>query len=449
MANYANLKSDIAGVIRTNNNEEITGDILQEQLLGMVDSLGAGFQYKGVATPTTAPGTPDENVFYIASTAGTYTNFGGLAVAEGEVAILKYNGSWAKEVTGAATAAQVTQLGQEVKDIFKKADSDEYIDAVLDADGRIIEATKPDGTKYIQKLESPDLPDYHEQDAADFIDAVVDANNRLLAGFKKDGTLFAQKIVSPYIGGALKPYAGKKWVVLGDSFTAGDTQTLDVLDSGKYAGMPANYAYLIGNRTEMDIVSFFGGGRTLAYPAVPGDFVNSVTCPSRTFYYQNIPADADFITIYLGINDEHHAPGSGGGDGEDNTGEIPLGNASDNTTATYYGAWNVVLTWLRTNRPFAHIGIIVSNGCPDTYATATKAMAKKYGYPTLNLNGDERTPAMIRSSNPDMPYEIRDLITQAQAVDYDGTQTGEQNWHPNTAAHLFESFFIEEFLKTI
>ena len=114
MANYANLKSDIAGVIRTNNNEEITGDILQEQLLGMVDSLGAGFQYKGVATPTTAPGTPDENVFYIASTAGTYTNFGGKVVADGEVAILKYNGSWAKEVTGAATAARVTQLGQKV-----------------------------------------------------------------------------------------------------------------------------------------------------------------------------------------------------------------------------------------------------------------------------------------------------------------------------------------------
>lgn len=117
MANYANLKSDIAGVIRTNNNEEITGDILQEQLLGMVDSLGAGFQYKGVATPTTAPGTPDENVFYIASTAGTYTNFGSLVVAEGEVAILKYNGSWAKEVTGAATAAQVTQLGQGVDEL--------------------------------------------------------------------------------------------------------------------------------------------------------------------------------------------------------------------------------------------------------------------------------------------------------------------------------------------
>lgn len=117
MANYANLKSDIAGVIRTNNNEEITGDILQEQLLGMVDSLGAGFQYKGVAIPTTAPGTPDENVFYIASTAGTYTNFGGLVVAEGEVAILKYNGSWAKEVTGAATSAQVTQLEHEVDGI--------------------------------------------------------------------------------------------------------------------------------------------------------------------------------------------------------------------------------------------------------------------------------------------------------------------------------------------
>lgn len=115
MANYANLKSDIAGVIRTNNNEEITGDILQEQLFNMVGELGAGYQYMGIAIPTTNPGSPDANVFYIASTAGTYTNFGGAVVADGEVAVLKYNGTWTKEVSGAATAAQVTQLGREVE----------------------------------------------------------------------------------------------------------------------------------------------------------------------------------------------------------------------------------------------------------------------------------------------------------------------------------------------
>ena len=85
----------------------------------MVEELGAGYQYMGVATPTTNPGTLDCRCFYIASAAGTYTYFKNssnvaLVVNDGEVAILKYDTSWSKEVTGAATAAQVTQLGQYV-----------------------------------------------------------------------------------------------------------------------------------------------------------------------------------------------------------------------------------------------------------------------------------------------------------------------------------------------
>lgn len=116
MANNNTLKSDIRQYIYSNQNEEITGNILRDVLLEMVDSLGDGWTYKGVATTSTNPGTPDDNVFYIATAPGTYTNFGGLSVVDGEVAILKYNGSWTKEVTGAATAAQVTQLGQDVED---------------------------------------------------------------------------------------------------------------------------------------------------------------------------------------------------------------------------------------------------------------------------------------------------------------------------------------------
>lgn len=118
MANYTNLKSTINAQIRQNGTGAITGPVLNGVLRDMVSALGeAGYLYKGVATPATSPGTPDSNVFYIASTAGTYTNFGGAVVADGEVAILKYNGTWTKEVTGAATAAQVTQLGRDVEDI--------------------------------------------------------------------------------------------------------------------------------------------------------------------------------------------------------------------------------------------------------------------------------------------------------------------------------------------
>lgn len=117
MANYATLKTAIQQVVKTNGNEEITGALLQQSLLAMINSLGGYYQFAGIATPSTNPGTPDQNVFYIASESGTYSNFGGLAVSDGEVAIFKYNGTWTKGVTGAATAAQVTQLGQEVDGI--------------------------------------------------------------------------------------------------------------------------------------------------------------------------------------------------------------------------------------------------------------------------------------------------------------------------------------------
>jgi lysophospholipase L1-like esterase len=232
----------------------------------------------------------------------------------------------------------------------------------------------------------------------------------------------------------------KKWAVCGDSFTAGATN--NVIADGKYAGQKIVYPYLIGNRNNMDIVNFFEHGRTLAYPS-DGTFANSLTNPSANWYYQNIPADADYITIYLGINDGNHYAGSSQ-DEEDTTGYIGLGAIDDNTTATYYGAWNVVLSWLMANRPFAHIGIIISNGCLNAdWMNAQIAIANKYGLPYLNLNGDERCPAMIRSQNPNIPASVKAIIKNKQAVDPDS------NTHPNDDAHIFESTFIENFLRSI
>ena len=59
--------------------------------------FNSGYKYAGVAILTTNPGTPTLNVFYVASTAGSYTNFS-LVVDYGEIAIFKYNGSsWTKD----------------------------------------------------------------------------------------------------------------------------------------------------------------------------------------------------------------------------------------------------------------------------------------------------------------------------------------------------------------
>lgn len=98
MANYDNLKGAIQNVIADNGNQEITGNVLQSVLLSMIDNIGANATYSGVATPTTAPGTPDQLVFYIAGQPGTYSNFGGAVLNNGELAVFSNpNGAWKTE----------------------------------------------------------------------------------------------------------------------------------------------------------------------------------------------------------------------------------------------------------------------------------------------------------------------------------------------------------------
>lgn len=96
MANYATLIAAIQNVVKTNGNNEITGALLQQSLLAMITSLGAGYQFMDVATPQTTPGTPDQNVFYIGGP-GTYSNMGGTVVNDGEIGIFRYNGSWSNK----------------------------------------------------------------------------------------------------------------------------------------------------------------------------------------------------------------------------------------------------------------------------------------------------------------------------------------------------------------
>lgn len=148
MSNFSSLKAAIQQYIKTNGNEEITGAVLQDILLSMVSvlgdtaindletalqtettnrtnadgtlhqedvalggridglqstvqtistMLGEGYLYAGMATTSTNPGTPTGKVFYIATAAGTYTNFSGVVLTQG-INILKYNGSsWSSE----------------------------------------------------------------------------------------------------------------------------------------------------------------------------------------------------------------------------------------------------------------------------------------------------------------------------------------------------------------
>lgn len=121
MAKNANLKNNVAQVVKTNGVKGITGANLQPTILQVIDKLGGGYQFGGLVQPNgTFPvdvngnSLTDQNFAFLASTPGTYTNFGGLVVNEGEVCVFLWDGTWTKQVTGIATDVELSQLGQQV-----------------------------------------------------------------------------------------------------------------------------------------------------------------------------------------------------------------------------------------------------------------------------------------------------------------------------------------------
>ena len=96
MGDYEQLKQAVADVIKTNGNQEITGAIMQDTLLSIISTVGSNATFAGIATPTTNPGTPDQNVFYIASEPGIYANFGNVKLIDKVLIFSNNNGTWYK-----------------------------------------------------------------------------------------------------------------------------------------------------------------------------------------------------------------------------------------------------------------------------------------------------------------------------------------------------------------
>ena len=97
MSRYSAIKAATNAYIKTNGRQEITGAILNAVMIATIDSLGKFYQFVGRAVPATDPGNIDQNVAYLASTPGTYEHLGGFTLVEGEVAVIKFAGEWAKE----------------------------------------------------------------------------------------------------------------------------------------------------------------------------------------------------------------------------------------------------------------------------------------------------------------------------------------------------------------
>lgn len=211
---------------------------------------------------------------------------------------------------------------------------------------------------------------------------------------------------------------GKKYVACGDSFTA---YTNAEFESGIYQGRDKTYPYLIGLRTGMEVNNMAVSGMSM----VQGDNDNYFSGD----YFKSIPSDADYITIKLGINDVNYGS--------------PIGTINDSDNTTFYGAWNVVMSYLIANYPYAKIGIIVTNGASDEVMEAERAIAKKWGVPFLDY-GDYQTPLMGRMSG------FRDgVVSEAMQARHNAFRISDTDTHPNAKAHEYESTFIEAFLRRL
>lgn len=237
--------------------------------------------------------------------------------------------------------------------------------------------------------------------------------------------------VEKYAGGILY---GKKWCACGDSFTAGDFSGLADESEYKfqdepYAGLNKVYPYIIGRRCGMNIVNEAIGGSTMTYV---GGTRKEFSTPSGR--YTKIPADADYITLYFGINDASYAKGK-------------VGTIDDEDNTTFYGAWNIVMKYLIENHPNAKIGIIVTNGTSEgstmiDFINAERAIAKKWGVGFLDMNSAECPYFLRQWDKPDISPEMARLRDAQHRV-------SEDNWHPNVKCHEYESTIIENFLKSL
>lgn len=134
MANYEELKRAAKQVIKPNGVQEITGEILQNVLVKMIDTFGDEYKCKGVAVTSTTPQVSGKTL-YFASTPGVYPNFAGLSIVKGEFVAFAYDGtSWSKtvllNVTNLATVELLGDCDVSALNNGRTYDLDEAIQAV-------------------------------------------------------------------------------------------------------------------------------------------------------------------------------------------------------------------------------------------------------------------------------------------------------------------------------
>lgn len=224
-----------------------------------------------------------------------------------------------------------------------------------------------------------------------------------------------------YIYGSTNPVTradnvleGKKLAACGDSITEG-TSSHEQDSKGYYK----NYAWFVAQRNNMTLYNDGISGTTMTNNGSQNAFsVNR---------YKNIPLDSDYITIWFGINDSAGT----------------IGTIDDTENTTFYGAWNVVLTYLLNNMPSTtKIGLVATHNSGGEKRTAVLNIANKYGLKVFDIMGD-----------PEIPY-WNDRISGVPTPSADVTTLRLSQWfvdgqHPSKEGYEYISTAYENWLRTL
>lgn len=224
----------------------------------------------------------------------------------------------------------------------------------------------------------------------------------------------------------------KKYVACGDSFTEGDFtgytdenglsgQNSPVIYD-KVRGMYKTYPWWIAERNNMVLVNEAKCG---------SDFTNvdGASNPFSVTRYQNVPKDADYITLMFGLNELKLT-------------DEQFGKKTDTTNVTLWGAYNIVFEYFLTNMPCAKIGVIIADAwMTEKYANAVKEICTYWGIPVLDLKFDNNIPIGIdgRPGTSSKAMQLRNKVFKVTS----------SNGHPSVKAHEYRSTIIENFLRSL
>lgn len=239
----------------------------------------------------------------------------------------------------------------------------------------------------------------------------------------------------------------------------GDSITLGANVSAFPSGYKKTYCGYVAENNSMNMSVDAIGGSTMGNVSIDGYVMNGFAI-SR---YQNIPADADYVTIMFGWNDsaygwkskrDAYCMSNYNAYYSELTAEQKaevdsyrtwrqwlsdyVGTENSNDDTTWFGAWNKVLGWLLANRPSAKVGIICEYGIYEELQTALSTACENYGYTLLNAcNADEMFSVGHSNGINSNQMESRKAL-----YTLDGT-------HPNELGYELMSDYYEHFLMKI